>query len=184
LPCLPREIPWTDMRKAWSTCHCHCLCPQGSSEQPLMQCPDMEVHWTTRSGIRSGCLQHISDTGPCSRTSSYPLRLMYIPLFSESRSRRRLERRKGGGGGKGSGGGGKGSGGKGGKGGSSKNSGGSGGKKSKAPIPGGSSSLGKSSATAYGYGGGKPIIIPAGQPFAGRSAGGATRDQVFGTKYV
>lgn len=109
---------------------------------------------------------------------------MYIPLFSEFHPRRRLERRKGGGG---KGGGGKGSGGKGGKGGkggSSKSSSGSGGgKKSKVPLSGGGL-FGKSSATSYGYGGGKAAIIPAGQPFAGRSAGGGTRDQIYGTKYV
>ncbi|KAL4079789.1 hypothetical protein J3A83DRAFT_4212468 [Scleroderma citrinum] len=107
---------------------------------------------------------------------------MYIPILSESRTRRRLERRKGGGGGKSSGGGSKGSSSKGGNGGASKSGSSSGEKQSKVPLSGGSSYLGKSSATAYGYGGGKPIIIPAGQPFAGRSSGGGMRDQIYGTR--
>ncbi|KAI0038094.1 hypothetical protein FA95DRAFT_1477823, partial [Auriscalpium vulgare] len=38
-------------------------------------------------------------------------------------------------------------------------------------------------ATAYGAGGGKIVTIPAGQPFAGRSAGGGTRQQVFGNSF-
>ncbi|KAI5987087.1 hypothetical protein EDD15DRAFT_2146347, partial [Pisolithus albus] len=41
---------------------------------------------------------------------------------------------------------------------------------------------GKSSATAYGGGGGESIVIPDGQPFAGRSAGGGTRGQIFGNR--
>ncbi|KAI6039605.1 amino acid permease-domain-containing protein [Pisolithus marmoratus] len=48
------------------------------------------------------------------------------------------------------------------------------------PSSNSSVSLGKSSATAYGYGGGESIVIPCGQLFAGRSAGGGTRDQIFG----
>lgn len=40
---------------------------------------------------------------------------------------------------------------------------------------------GKSSATSYGSGGGKAVAIPSGQLFAGRQAGGGTRDQVTGT---
>ena len=36
--------------------------------------------------------------------------------------------------------------------------------------------------SGYGYGGGHSTIIPEGHPFAGRSAGGGTRDQIFGSK--
>ncbi|KAI6016126.1 hypothetical protein PISMIDRAFT_113810 [Pisolithus microcarpus 441] len=57
------------------------------------------------------------------------------------------------------------------------------GEASKVPLSSSSSmSLGKSSATAYGYGGGDSIVIPDGQPFAGRSAGGGTRGQIFGNR--
>ncbi|KAF8626499.1 hypothetical protein AX17_006552 [Amanita inopinata Kibby_2008] len=38
------------------------------------------------------------------------------------------------------------------------------------------------SARAYGRGGGNPMVIPPGQPFAGRIAGGGTRSQVYGTR--
>lgn len=102
---------------------------------------------------------------------------MRIPLITSPRYQD-IGRRKGGGGG-GKGGGKGGSSGKGGgaKGGSS----GSGGKTSKVPISG-SSASGKSTATAYGNGGGTPKTIPSGQFFAGRSAGGATRTQMYGTR--
>ena len=43
---------------------------------------------------------------------------------------------------------------------------------------------GKGSATAYGGGGGKSTTIPYGVPFAGRTAGGATRGQVYGSRWV
>ena len=46
-------------------------------------------------------------------------------------------------------------------------------------IPGG-----KTSATAYGSGGGKAITIPSGSLFAGRTAGGGERSQVFGSRWV
>ncbi|KAL0573020.1 hypothetical protein V5O48_008948, partial [Marasmius crinis-equi] len=36
--------------------------------------------------------------------------------------------------------------------------------------------------TTYGSGGGRPGVVPAGQPFAGRPVGGGTRDQIFGTR--
>ncbi|KAF9259595.1 hypothetical protein L218DRAFT_874330 [Marasmius fiardii PR-910] len=36
--------------------------------------------------------------------------------------------------------------------------------------------------TSYGNGGGASSVIPAGQLFAGRSIGGGTRDQIYGTK--
>lgn len=58
-----------------------------------------------------------------------------------------------------------------------------GGEPSEVPLSSSSSiSLGKSSAIAYGYGGGDFIVIPEGQLFAGRSAGGGTRDQIFGSR--
>lgn len=57
------------------------------------------------------------------------------------------------------------------------------GKTSSVPVSG-SSASGKSTATSYGSGGGKPLIIPSGQLFAGRSAGGASRSQVYGTRFV
>ncbi|KAI0063858.1 hypothetical protein BV25DRAFT_1990437 [Artomyces pyxidatus] len=91
---------------------------------------------------------------------------MHIPFISPAR--KRLERRKGGGG---KGGGGKGGGGDGGGGSSS------GGRS----VPVSSLPAGKSSATTSGAGGGRPIVIPPGQPFSGRSAGGGTRTQVYGT---
>ncbi|KAI6138580.1 hypothetical protein BKA82DRAFT_4154451 [Pisolithus tinctorius] len=59
------------------------------------------------------------------------------------------------------------------------------GKLSSIPLSSSSSSsgsLGKSSATAYGYGGGESIVIPPGELFAGRSAGGGTRDEIFGSR--
>jgi hypothetical protein len=42
---------------------------------------------------------------------------------------------------------------------------------------------GKKVATSYGSGGGKPITIPRGQLFAGRTAGGGTRSEVYGNRY-
>ncbi|KIM50671.1 hypothetical protein SCLCIDRAFT_34087 [Scleroderma citrinum Foug A] len=116
---------------------------------------------------------------------------MYIPLFSTTRKR---HERRGGGGGGGEGvgegvvGGGEGEDGGESSGGSSggKSSGGSGpstGEIEPYPVPLKSSSVsGKSSASAYGYGGGKSITIPSGQLFEGRSAGGGTRNQIFGSK--
>ncbi|KAG2142375.1 hypothetical protein DEU56DRAFT_733692 [Suillus clintonianus] len=105
---------------------------------------------------------------------------MRIPLITSRYQD--LGRRKGGGGG-GKGGG---SGAKGGTGGSSGSSSSSSGgesnsKTSKVPITG-SSASGKSTATAYGSGGGKSITIPTGQLFAGRTAGGATRGEMYGTR--
>lgn len=91
---------------------------------------------------------------------------------------------------KGSGGKGGGSSGKGGgsssssssKGSSSKGSdgGSSSGTEKSVPISG--STGGRSTATAYGFGGGKATTIPAGQLFAGRVSGGGTRDQVYGSR--
>ncbi|KAI6023513.1 hypothetical protein BKA83DRAFT_4020727, partial [Pisolithus microcarpus] len=57
------------------------------------------------------------------------------------------------------------------------------GEPSEVPLMSSSSmSLGKSSATAYGDGGGESIVIPDSQLFAGRSAGGRTRGQIFGNR--
>ncbi|KAJ3564630.1 hypothetical protein NP233_g8175 [Leucocoprinus birnbaumii] len=108
---------------------------------------------------------------------------------------RGLEKRKGGGGGHAEGGGGEShesSGGGSGGGGSSSSSSGS-------SSSGGSSNTGSSSTSSsrsppisFGgssksistttNGGGPSIQIPAGQPFAGRSQGGASRDQIYGTR--
>jgi len=97
---------------------------------------------------------------------------MFVPFISE-RSKdnlKRLYRRKGGGGG-----------GKGGGGGGGKSSGGgsssSGGGRSSSVSSGGSSHNSK----AYGPGGGAVSTIPGGQAFAGRTQGGGTRGQVYGT---
>lgn len=102
---------------------------------------------------------------------------MFIPLL-ESLSRR-LERRKGGGG-SAKGGSGSEKSGSSSEGSSGEDESGStcGGKEDPIPLSVGE----KTSASAYGYGGGKSIIIPAGQLFAGRSAGGGTRDQIYGTR--
>ncbi|THH17097.1 hypothetical protein EW146_g3657 [Bondarzewia mesenterica] len=106
-------------------------------------------------------------------------------LFSQTStpsSKKRLGKRKGGGG-HGSSGGKSGGGGKSGstssgssKGSSGSSKGGSGSSVSVSSLPGG-----KSSATVSGNGGGKQINIASGQPFAGRTAGGGTRGQVYGT---
>lgn len=56
-------------------------------------------------------------------------------------------------------------------------------KTSSVPLTGTSAS-GKSTATSYGSGGGETLTIPIGQLFAGRSAGGASRYQVYGTRFV
>jgi hypothetical protein len=57
------------------------------------------------------------------------------------------------------------------------------GKTSNVPISG-SSASGKSIAIAYGNGGGTPKTISTGQFFAGRTAGGGTRAQMYGTRFV
>ncbi|KAG1725063.1 uncharacterized protein EDB91DRAFT_1169378 [Suillus paluster] len=106
---------------------------------------------------------------------------MRIPFITSSRYQE-IGRRKGGGGGGKSGGSSSGGSGKsgGGKSGGSSGSG-SGGKTSTVPLKG-SSSSGKSTATSYGYGGGKAETIPVGQLFSGRTAGGGSRPQVYGTR--
>ncbi|KAF8348438.1 hypothetical protein F5887DRAFT_1129407 [Amanita rubescens] len=45
-----------------------------------------------------------------------------------------------------------------------------------------SSGGGSSSAVVSGKGGGKSVVITSGQPFAGRTAGGGTRTQIYGTR--
>lgn len=129
---------------------------------------------------------------------------MYVPLISRSPVRsssiKTRFRRKGGGGGDRSGGGGSSSsgssggssgGGSGRSGGGSTSGGGSrggssSGSRSPVPITRSSNTYtgGRNTATAYGVGGGKVTTIPAGQLFAGRSAGGGTRAQVFGSRYA
>ncbi|KAJ7206288.1 hypothetical protein GGX14DRAFT_522430 [Mycena pura] len=113
---------------------------------------------------------------------------MFVPFFSKPVVR--LSRRRGGGGG---GGGGKGGGGGGGKGGGGGSKGGSSsGGKASSSSSGGRSGSSKSSSissggtkktvSTYGNGGGKTFTIPAGQLFAGRTQGGATRSQIWGTR--
>lgn len=107
---------------------------------------------------------------------------MFLPFITKrSESNKKLYRRKGGGGG-GKGGGGKGGGGTGS--GGTKGSGGSGGGgKTTKSIPLSTKAPGgKSTATAYGNGGGKVTTISAGSIFAGRTIGGGTRGQVFGSR--
>ncbi|KAI9571609.1 hypothetical protein HD554DRAFT_2072225 [Boletus coccyginus] len=108
---------------------------------------------------------------------------MFVPFVTSHPESKHLERRKGGGGGgKTSGGGGSSSKSGGGSTSSSgKTSSGTTGKTSTVPLST-STASGKGSATAYGSGGGSATTIPAGQIFAGRSAGGGTRSQVFGTR--
>jgi len=100
---------------------------------------------------------------------------MFVPFISETprEGLKKLYRRKGGGGG-GKGGGGS----SGGKGGSSGSSGAAGAGRSSPVSAGGTTK----SATSYGPGGGPSAPIAAGQPFAGRNAGGGTRDQVYGNQ--
>ncbi|TFK46473.1 hypothetical protein OE88DRAFT_893085 [Heliocybe sulcata] len=105
---------------------------------------------------------------------------MYVPFISTSK--RNVYRRKGGGGGgKGGGGGGGSSGGKSGSGGSS-GDGSNSGRQSTIPLAGGAAASGSRSASTYGAGGGRSITIPSGQLFSGRTAGGGTRAQVYGTR--
>ncbi|GJE85389.1 hypothetical protein PsYK624_014680 [Phanerochaete sordida] len=106
--------------------------------------------------------------------------MVYVPGIT-----RRLYPRKGGGGG-GKGGGSIGGGGGGESGGGSTGKGGSSGGSStggrSVPLSGSTGGSSGRSITAYGRGGGSATTIPSGQPFAGRSVGGGTRDQVFGTR--
>ncbi|KAF5344379.1 hypothetical protein D9758_013236 [Tetrapyrgos nigripes] len=102
---------------------------------------------------------------------------MYVPFitttWSATGSNKVLGKRKGGGGGgRSSGGRSSSSSGK-----SSGSSGKSGGRSSSSTIFGGSRT-----SRPYGNGGGKPTVVPAGQPFSGRSVGGGMRSQVFGSR--
>ncbi|KAI0353843.1 hypothetical protein OH77DRAFT_1550857 [Trametes cingulata] len=128
---------------------------------------------------------------------------MYVPLITDLSQR--LYPRKGGGGRGGGGGGGKSGGSKGSSGSSgrsgsssssgSKSGGSSGSGRSDgssgssgsvgsrgASVPVSGSTVGRSNAVSYGSGTTKVVTIPAGQPFAGRSSGGATRGQIFGSR--
>lgn len=113
---------------------------------------------------------------------------MFVP-FITSRNSQPLYRRKGGGGKGGSKGGSSGSD-SGGSSGSSGSKGGSSGTTSSAgkgsvnkPVSGSTGGTSRTS-SAYGSGGGSPVTIPSGQLFAGRTSGGGTRSQVFGTRQV
>ncbi|TFK30197.1 hypothetical protein FA15DRAFT_663579 [Coprinopsis marcescibilis] len=102
--------------------------------------------------------------------------MVYVPFFSEpSVQRRNLWKRKGGGGGggRGGGGGGRGGGGGGGRGGSS------GAASSGRSVSTGS---GAKSASTFSRGGGSVGTIPAGSAFGGRSIGGGTRNDVYGSR--
>ncbi|KAF7425990.1 hypothetical protein PC9H_008352 [Pleurotus ostreatus] len=107
---------------------------------------------------------------------------MFVPFFTKRASKRELERRKGGGGrgGGSSAGGSRGGSSSSSSGGSSRSSGSVGGGSSgrSSTVSTGSGTRGVSSA---GNGGGRVASIPAGQPFAGRSVGGGTRQQVVGS---
>ena len=94
---------------------------------------------------------------------------MRIPIIS-------LEKRKGGGGGH------SGSSPKGGSG-SPKGSGTGSGSKPPPSVPE-SGFPPKSKGASSGQGGGKPITIPPGSTFAGRTSGGGTRQQIYGTRYL
>ncbi|KAF7314315.1 hypothetical protein MKEN_00904100 [Mycena kentingensis (nom. inval.)] len=95
---------------------------------------------------------------------------MFIPFFTHRRSKntnsKQLAKRRGGGR---SGGGG----------GAVGGAGGGGGARSASSVSTGGTSK---SASSYGTGGGRATTIPSGQLFAGRSEGGGTRGQVFGTR--
>ncbi|KAF8626486.1 hypothetical protein AX17_006542 [Amanita inopinata Kibby_2008] len=134
---------------------------------------------------------------------------MFVPFVSQRsttqrrRSPRSLDRRLGGGG-RGGGGGGGGGGGSSGRGGSSgSGTGSSSGSGSSGGRPGGGSGTGgggsgssgsrgspssintgrgTQSARPFGSGGGPSSVIPGGQAFAGRSVGGGTRGQIYGTR--
>ncbi|KAL5522928.1 hypothetical protein ACEPAF_1195 [Sanghuangporus sanghuang] len=104
---------------------------------------------------------------------------MFIPFISKASSKRaRYRYRRKGGGGGGRGGGGSSSGGsRGGSSGSSSSSG-----RSPVSIGSGSTTGGRTSARPYGNGGGSVTTIPAGQLFAGRTQGGGTRNDIYGTR--
>lgn len=117
---------------------------------------------------------------------------MFVP-FITSRNSQPVYRRKGGGGKGGGKGGSSGSdsGGSSGSSGSSGSKGGSSGTTSSStgkgavnkPVSGSTGGTSRTS-SAYGSGGGSAVTIPSGQLFAGRSSGGGTRSQVYGTRHV
>ncbi|PPQ65305.1 hypothetical protein CVT24_011432 [Panaeolus cyanescens] len=90
---------------------------------------------------------------------------MFVPFISKRspESSKQLFKRKGGGG----------------RGGARGGGGGSSGSARSSPVSVAGTSK---SATVGGNGGGAPITIPAGQPFAGSTAGGGTRAQVYGSR--
>ncbi|TDL25300.1 hypothetical protein BD410DRAFT_744058 [Rickenella mellea] len=103
---------------------------------------------------------------------------MFFPFITKRSGLKKLFRRKGGGGrGGGSSGGGS-------SGGGSSGGGSSGGTRGggSVPVGGSTGATGRGTATSYGRGGVPVTTIPSGQPFSGRSVGGGTRDQVFGTR--
>ncbi|KAF7298956.1 Glycoside hydrolase family 35 protein [Mycena indigotica] len=141
-----------------------------SSFDPGFDAAELQPGWTEgRLAFAWGnsFLHHAVFKDQAKNRFFYPLP-MFVPFLTK---RSKLSKRRGGGksGGGSSGGGGKSSGG------TSSSSGGGG--RSSSISTGGTTK----SASAYGAGGGKSITIPAGQSFAGRSAGGGTRDQVYGT---
>jgi len=95
---------------------------------------------------------------------------MFVPFISNLSSRRLFKRKGGGGGGRGGGGGG----------GKSSSSGSTGKSSSPSSSKSGSISKGKTTTRSNGYS--SPRVIPAGQPFAGRTEGGASRSQIFGSR--
>ena len=103
-----------------------------------------------------------------SLSSTYSDNMRLPTLFSRSdRPQRSLEKRKGGGHGGGRSGG--------------TNSGGHG-NGGRAPVTLGRVVGSKGTARPYGRGGGKVTTIPDGQPFAGRTQGGGSRLDIYGTK--
>ncbi|KAJ3716313.1 hypothetical protein DFJ43DRAFT_1227653 [Lentinula guzmanii] len=112
---------------------------------------------------------------------------MFLPFISRRSSKRPNKRAGGGGGGRGGGSSGSSSSSKG----SSSSSGKGSSSSSGSTLSGNKGSTASTSSTIYGssrsitpYGNGatKVITIPSGQLFSGRSAGGATRSQIFGTR--
>ncbi|THU99592.1 hypothetical protein K435DRAFT_964395 [Dendrothele bispora CBS 962.96] len=106
---------------------------------------------------------------------------MFIPFISDHSSQI-LGKRKGGGGGGRSGGGKSSSGGSGRSSSSSSSSRSSGGGRGSRSRPSSSTISGGRTSRPYNNGGGKPTVVPAGQPFAGRSVGGGTRSQIYGSR--
>ncbi|KAK7048389.1 glycoside hydrolase family 35 protein [Favolaschia claudopus] len=134
-----------------------------SAWDPGFDASALQPGWTTeRLHTRAGSL----DFSPF---PSHSLLQMFVPFLTKRDSKRLAPRRgggRGGGGGSSSGGGGGGS------------TGAGAGRSSPISAPG----AGSRSATSYGSGGGKPVTIPSGQAFAGRSEGGGTRSQIYGTQ--